>query len=417
MPMPFYGKRFIRRLLTPCCKIKVLFPPNKCQNQRKWKNKGKQKTSYVNVNGRTEIERTIYCGEGSRIAPADEFLGIHQSSYSPGVREMCCREALSASFISSCNNLERLAQIKISSSVIRHIAQTEGQKIGLQQSKGEVKADFTSSDCVDNTLITGADGVMIPLVTEEQKRKRRKTEKVKRTKEGRKSTAAKGRPKKGSDGAYKESKVVIFYSKDKKHQYSVSTCGNHKKLGLIMRREGFRIGIDKAASKYSIADGASWIQKQYNVQLPMLEVNILDYFHLKEHVKEVGNTLHGESTPESINWREEIMTTVWEQGSLVMLDRLQAELKRLRSPVKRKSVESLIKYVGSRVDMTDYPTFRAKGYDCGSGPTESSCGCLTKRLKGSGMRWNRDNAQAMMNLESIHFSGQWDRYWEKERSA
>lgn len=344
-------------------------------------------------------------------------MGIEEGSYSPGVREMCCREAANISFVSSSNNLERLAQIKLSSSTIRSISQNQGRKIGLQQSKGEVKADFTSSDCIDNTVITGADGAMLPAVTEEQKRKRRETEKAKRIKEGRKSTASKGRPKKGSDGAYREEKTILFYSKDKKHQYAVSTCGNHKKLGAIMRREGFRIGIDKAASKYSITDGASWIRKQYNIQLPMLEVNILDYYHLKEHVKEVGNILYGESTPESISWRESIMSAVWNQGSLVMLDRLGEVLKKLRSPVKKKSINSLRKYVGCRIDMTDYPTFRANGYDCGSGPTESSCGCLTKRLKGSGMRWDIDNAQAMMNLQSIHFSGQWDKYWDKQRSA
>ena len=330
---------------------------------------------------------------------------------------MCCREATNTSFVSSSNNLERLAQINLSSSTIRHISQLQGEKIGLQQSKGQVKADFTSSDCVDNTIITGADGVMIPLVTEEQKCKRRKTEKAKRIKEGRKSTAPKGRPKKGSDGAYKESKVVIFYSKDKKHQYAVSTCGNHEKLGSIMRKEGFRIGIDKAISKYSITDGAGWIRKQYNIQLPMLEVNILDYFHLKEHVKEVGNILYGESTPQSISWREDIMSVVWNQGSLVMLDKLAEVLKQLRSPVKKQALDLLRKYVGCRIDMTDYPTFRANGYDCGSGPTESSCGCLTKRIKGSGMRWGMENVQPMMNLESIHFSGQWDKYWAKERSA
>ena len=92
-----------------------------------------------------------------------------------------------------------------------------------------------------------------------------------------------------------------------------------------------------------------------------------------------------------------------------MLDKLGEFLKKLRSPVKKKALDSLRKYVGSRIDMTDYPTFRANGYDCGSGPTESSCGCLTKRMKGSGMRWDMNNAQAMMNIETIHFSGQWDK--------
>jgi len=62
------------------------------------------------------------------------------------------------------------------------------------------------------------------------------------------------------------------------------------------------------------------------------------------------------------------------------------------------NAKPLQKYVATRVEMTDYPAFRAKGYDCGSGPTESFCSCLTRRLKGRGMRWNGDNAESIMAL-------------------
>ena len=38
----------------------------------------------------------------------------------------------------------------------------------------------------------------------------------------------------------------------------------------------------------------------------------------------------------------------------------------------------------------------AKGRQIGSGPTEATCKALTVRLKGSGMRWDADNAEALM---------------------
>ena len=38
----------------------------------------------------------------------------------------------------------------------------------------------------------------------------------------------------------------------------------------------------------------------------------------------------------------------------------------------------------------------AKGWQIGSGPTEATCKVLTVRLKGSGMRWDADNAEALM---------------------
>ena len=51
---------------------------------------------------------------------------------------------------------------------------------------------------------------MVPMVTEEQERKRRQTESKKLTEENRKSTARAARPREGSDGDYKEFKIVTF---------------------------------------------------------------------------------------------------------------------------------------------------------------------------------------------------------------
>ena len=343
--------------------------------------------------------------------------GITTSTFSPGVHEMCCRESLNCAFVPAGKNLKRTAQLDISSFAIRTIVESQGRCVLSQQASGQVRPDFTADDCLDKTVIVGADGVMVPLVTEEQKRKRRETEQRKRREQGRRSTARQGRPRRGSDGPYKEFKVVVFYSKDKKHQYAIGTSGNHEKLGRIMRREAARIKLSRADVKYSLTDGSTWILKQCNQQLPMLDANLLDYYHMQEHVTEASHKLFGEGSPESVAWREKIVGVVWNQGSLVMLDRLGELLRRLRSPEKREALKSLRKYIGSRIDMTDYPTFRKLCYDCGSGPTESVCGRLTQRLKGSGMRWEKSNAEGMMALASIYYSGQWDKYWKQSRKA
>ncbi|MBI9018196.1 MAG: hypothetical protein JEZ07_13145 [Phycisphaerae bacterium] len=112
-----------------------------------------------------------------------------------------------------------------------------------------------------------------------------------------------------------------------------------------------------------------------------------------------------------------MIAIIWNQGSLVFLDSLSEQYKKLRSQPKRKAIKALQKYIATRVDMTDYPTFRANGFDCGSGPTESFCGCLTRRLKGRGMRWDSDNAEAVMALASIYYTDQWQRYWGTQKHA
>jgi hypothetical protein len=64
--------------------------------------------------------------------------------------------------------------------------------------------------------------------------------------------------------------------------------------------------------------------------------------------------------------------------------------------------------------MIKYPAFGAKGWQIGSGPTEATCKTLTARLKGSGMRWDADNAEALMALEALTQSGQWTGYWKSQ---
>jgi hypothetical protein len=372
----------------------------------------------MTVNGPLVVERTIYWNEDrGSVAPLDQLLGIVSESYSAGVREMACRLSLNAAFVPASENLERTAQLSISHGALRELVEREGRRADQALCVASYGPDWTSADCTEQTLITGSDGVMVPVVTDEQKRKRRITESRKRRQEGRKSTAKPGRPKSGSDGPYKEFKIVSFYDPDKAHKYAVGTSGDHAALGKLMRREAGKLNINDARHKYSVTDGAEWIAKQYRIQLPMLDQNILDYYHLRDHVIAVGKVLYGEGTPKTQAWREEMMGYVWNQGSLVMLDKLANYLRRYPSGPKREALKSLRAYVGKRVDMTDYPSYRQAGYDCGSGPTESFCGTLTARLKGRGMHWDKDNAEAIMALGSLYYSNLWQNYWTKQRTA
>lgn len=372
----------------------------------------------MTVNGLLEFERTIlWNSQRGSLAPLDALLGIIQERYSAGVREMVCRLSLNTAFVPACENLARTAQLTISHSALRQLVEREGRRAEQSLGGQQYGPNWTSENCTAQTVITGADGVMVPLVTDEQKKKRRSTELARQQGQGCQSTRKRGRPKSGSDGPYQEFKVVSFYDPDKSHKYALGTSGRHHVLGRMMRREAAKIQIGRARVKYSVSDGAEWIAKQYNIQLPMLDENILDYYHLRDHVIAGSHILYGEGTAKAQTWREEMMGYVWDQGSLVMLDRLSNYLRCHGSGPKAEALRSLREYVGKRVNMTDYPSYRKAGYDCGSGPTESFCGTLTTRLKGRGMRWDKDNAEAIMALGSLYYSNLWTDYWAQQRAA
>lgn len=252
------------------------------------------------------------------------------------------------------------------------------------------------------------------MVTEEEKKKRRQR-RVKRARV--KGQSRRRRIRKGSDQSYKEFKILAFYDPSHERQYAIGTSGDHKTLGRLMRQHAGHIRLDHADQAYSVTDGAEWIRRQYQSQLPMLKANVLDYYHLREHVIAAGSKLFGEGTDEAIRWRKQITGCALEDGALEVLGRLRELRKTLRSPTKRQAVTELENYIAKRVSMLDYPTFRKRGYEIGSGPTEAFCKTLTARLKGSGRRWDRPNAEAIMALSAARASNLWKAYWNIKTDA
>lgn len=381
------------------------------------RNKGTKTIRHVTINGALTITRRAYWSKArGTVYPADALLGLTQGNVSVGVRERCCQEALDSSFANVVRSLKTLGQIFLSEDRIRRIVEGEGRNVQRLRKSNQLGASFTAADCADGVLVTGADGVMIPVVPETQKARRRATEAARRKAEGRRTTRRRGRPRKGADGDYKEAKVATFYSQDKQHLHVVTTLGDCNELGRLMRREAGKLKLGQATFSYSVADGAKWIARQYHKQLPMLDEHILDWYHFKEHVVETSHAVYGEMNPKAGPWQRKMLDAAWEQGSLAMLHRLEP-YERCHRGENREALVALRQYVESRTSMTDYPRFVAQGYDCGSGPTESQCGTTTARVKGSGMRWDADNAEAMLALAALDHSRLWNAYWKLQRAA
>lgn len=373
--------------------------------------------THETVNGTVTIERTVYWSKATgTLHPADRWLGIEQHRVSPGVREMCCLESLDSSFGNVARSLRRTAQLTLSEDRIRRVVEAEGRRVIATQRAGSIPPSFTAADCSDGVMVTGADGVFVPVVPESQKAKRRATEAAKRQGAGRRSRRRPGRPKTGADGPYKEAKVLAFYSQDKSKLHVAATLADSEAFGRMMRREAAKVKLGQATFSYSVADGAPWIERQYRLKLPMLNEHILDWYHLKEHVVETSHAVYGEGSSKAQVWQTKMLEAAWEQGSRVMLHRLAPYVRR-HTEHRRASLKSLRDYVERRISKTDYPSFREQGYDCGSGPTESQCGTLTARVKGSGMRWDSDNVEAMLALAALDHSQQWAPYWALERAA
>jgi hypothetical protein len=352
----------------------------------------------------------------------DRWLGIADRRVSVAARELCCRATLDgAGFRRAAENLARLGQITVSAERLREIVEAEGQAVLLARHSGVVGPDWTAADCAVGPhgltrVMLGSDGVLVPLVSAEEKRKRRKNARRGRN-ASRRGRLRRGRWSRGSPVTWKEFKIGCFYDQERRHRYAFGTSGDSEALGRLWRREAAKVKLTEADERVAVADGAEWIDTQLRSRLPMVETRILDYFHLMEHVGAAAKVCFGEGTAAGAAWRERLSMVVCQEGGVGLLAAVEAERKTARSKAKREALRQLSQYVGKRLSQLDYPAFRAAGYDLGSGPTEALCKTLTARLKGRGRRWDRPNADALMALAAVEDSGLWTNYWQQQLRA
>jgi hypothetical protein len=129
-----------------------------------------------------------------------------------------------------------------------------------------------------------------------------------------------------------------------------------------------------------------------------------------ENVHRARREVFGEDSPEGRAWADDLMHEFKHDGCGAAWERLVPWRARLSRSLKRKAADRLLNCVSARREMIRYPAFRARGWQIGSGPTESQCKLCTKRLKGHGRRWDRPTAIAAAALDTLDRSSQWHQF-------
>ena len=375
----------------------------------------------VTVNGKIETQRRWWFGRGrGSVAPADEVLDRSGATITLGVVEMAARVNLSASsFVKAAAVLERTAQVKLSGERLRQEVEAAGRRVLQAQQSDAIQAAWRAADCVvseeaeagkKTRVYAGCDGVMVPVVTEAEKVKRREKVRAKRRRAGKNRRPLPPR-KHGADNAWKEFKVAFFYSEDAKHQHVAFTHGNHIAAGKLLRREADRLRFREADERVGLVDGAVWIREQMELHFAELDALGLDFYHLSENVHRARRKVFGEEAPEGRAWADALMHAFKHEGYSAAWEKIVQWRAGLKGKANREAADRLMKFISLRKEMIRYPAFRQRGWQIGSGPTESQCKLCTKRLKGYGRRWDRPNATAVAALDALDRNGQWRQVW------
>lgn len=375
----------------------------------------------LTAGGEVRLKRKYFWSSDSGgIYPADALVGVEQSNVTPGARQLCSLMAIGQDFDQSARDLQRVGGLSVSTEWLRNITETEGKQVRKVRDSGELPAAWSADQAKlpdgRSRIYGGVDGVMAPTVTQVEKDKRRQqhaTRRQQRGKAGVGNTKELPPPKPGSDERFKEMKIGIFYDQDKTHRHAFATEALSKDFAPLLGNYSKQIGFERADQTICLFDGATWIYRQVCLGLLCLQVILLDFYHLAEHVHATARLCLGEGEA-ARSWARDRLAQAKRSDIPAMLAEIMAMEKKVRSPAKKQSLRGLRNYIEERREMLNYARALGEGWDIGSGPTEATCKTLTLRLKRPGMKWDRDNAAAMMNLLALRESGQWDIYWDRE---
>lgn len=394
------------------------------------RSKGRHAARVLTAGGEVGLSRPYFWAKGEGGAcPADAALGIGGGDkfarVSPGAREVMCRLGVVQDFAGAAKDAARIGNVPVGREKLRQVVESEAAAVATARHAGALPASWSAADArVDDAKSTtriyeGTDGVMVPTVTQAEKDKRRQAHAVRRqqrsaTGVGNAKPLPKARP--GTDQRFKEMKVGTFYDQRKRHRHAFATGAESDDYGPLLKEYARQIAFDRADETISLVDGARWIARQVCAALPCLGALLLDFYHLAEHMHAAAKCCLGD-TPAAREWAAARLAEIKTLGAAPVLAAIDALNKQVRAKAKREALRLLREYLTERLEMLDYRTALAKGWDIGSGPTEAECKTLTLRLKRPGARWDRDHAAALMNLKAMYESGQADLYWPLAHKA
>lgn len=141
---------------------------------------------------------------------------------------------------------------------------------------------------------------------------------------------------------------------------------------------------------------------------------VLDYYHACEYITKLAVALFGEGR-DALAWAAKMRR--WLKHKPKGIHRVlhsAAALRHLRGLKGLASTfDDAYNYLSKRIAFLDYPGYRRRHLPIGSGVTEACCKTVfTQRLKQSGMSWDIESGQAIVDLRVVYLSRTWEATYE-----
>lgn len=177
-----------------------------------------------------------------------------------------------------------------------------------------------------------------------------------------------------------------------------------------LRTAALRNQADLIKRFHFVSDAATSIKEGVAAFLPEVTEHVIDIYHAYQHIYEAAAKIHGSDTPTGRAWGKRWCDELYLRGGREVRRRLGRA--RFKKPEQQSALTALTSYLERHERGMDYPRYLKEDIPISSGPMESTCKQLGLRMKGRGMRWNKDNVTAMGTMICLWNDQRWNDYWK-----
>ena len=356
--------------------------------------------------GPIKLERAYYhcthCKAG--FAPRDHSLGIEHSSVSPAVLRMIGTVGAMLSFEEGSALLAELAGVEIDAKQVERLAEKLGAEIASDEKQNGEALDQAPLPPV---LYLGLDGTGVPMrATELAGRSGKQADGSAKTREVKLCTVWSAQSR-NPDQPPQRDEGSITYSAAIESAAAADTDACSAEFTQRVLREASRRRFTQAERTVVLGDGAPWIWNIAKELFPRA-TQIVDRFHVKQHLSELSKSIYGATSTEAAAWAER-------RHEELDAGRFPDLLRAVRRHAdKYDEARKCFQYLHRNRHRMRYPQFEADGLCTSTGVVEAGCKlAIGTRLKRAGMHWTVAGANAIIALRCSRLSGRFQDYWER----
>ena len=309
------------------------------------------------VLGRIEYRRAYYvcpsCHEGT--CPLDERLGLRPGELSAKLEDLSAQTGAQLPFGQGSDLFQQLTMLSISPQTM----DTVTQALGAEMESVEAEWIATSQD---------------PEALLRQEREEPAPERLYGSLDATKVHTNERRD--ATDQGWRDLKIGCWFETDArppeqpdgewdvqaKNMTYYCDIAEAETFGTLMWATGFQRRAPRAKELVFVGDGAEWIWNQVTEHFPHA-LQIVDWFHAAEHLTAVAAVM-GSTATDRDAWYRRVRDDLW-GGRVNAVITACAALA--RPGCKDDPAQQAVTYFSNNRQRMNYPAYRAKGYQIGSG--------------------------------------------------